>query len=55
MHVEALLVPNPHGTNALLYIFFTIPAPKTAPKEIKAVSNGPRKIYVTWKVRLHYQ
>ncbi|CAB3996532.1 Down syndrome cell adhesion molecule homolog [Paramuricea clavata] len=24
-------------------------APTTAPKEIKAVSNGPRKIYVTWE------
>ena len=31
---------------------FAIPAPSTAPEEVKVVSNGPRRIYVTWKVKL---
>jgi hypothetical protein len=38
--------------NSNTKLIFAISAPKTAPKEIKAVSNGPRKIYVTWEVNV---
>ena len=36
----------------LQYSFIPSLAPKNPPKEIQAVSNGPRRIYVTWEVNI---